>query len=88
MNIRAIRFVGLGSVGIQQQVNSFVFGLESNFGILNLKQADQSISSPTRFRYFGIDKIASVSGKFGACLISFWFMPQAAGQMLLSARLE
>ena len=60
-----------GAIGVQQQVGSFVLGLESNFGILNLKQTAQSISSPTRFRYFGIDKIASVSGKLGAVFDQF-----------------
>jgi outer membrane immunogenic protein len=58
-------FIGGGQVGLQSQVDSWVFGVEGTWSGLDLQQTQQSILDPGSSRSIKINEIAAVEARFG-----------------------
>jgi outer membrane immunogenic protein len=58
-------FIGGGQVGLQSQVEKWVFGIEATWSALDLHQTKESVLDPTSLRSVKIDDIATIDARFG-----------------------
>jgi outer membrane immunogenic protein len=58
-------FIGGGHAGLQGQLGSGVYGIESTYSVLDQNQTDIAVLLPGRLRLFSTKDIATVVGKAG-----------------------
>lgn len=58
-------FMGGGQVGLQQQFDRWLLGIEGTWSSVNLNQTHASVLLPGQFRSITTNEIATVTGRFG-----------------------